>query len=135
MKIVGSKVALEQRVSDVIRKIKAIGGDKVRFIILYGSAARGGLTKLSDIDLAVFYDGDREERFGFRVKILGRVGDEFDIQTFQDLPVYMQKEILSRGNVVYFKDYRETFGIFLRIFREFEDLKPRLELYYSSLGV
>lgn len=135
MKISESKAALEQSMSDVIKKIKAIGGDKVRFVVLYGSAVKGKLTKLSDIDIAVFYNGDKSERFEFRKKILGRVGNEFDIQIIQDLPLYLQKDILSTGKVIYSVDYRETFEIFMKIIRGFEDFKPCLEIYYSGLGV
>lgn len=124
----------ENSILNVIKKIKELGKDKVRFILLYGSAARGELTSLSDIDLAIFFDGNRKERFDFRVKILGRVSDKFDIQTFQDLPLYIQKDILTTGKVIYFKDYREIFDIFMRTIREFEDFKPRLELYHHNLG-
>ncbi|GFO96050.1 nucleotidyltransferase [groundwater metagenome] len=135
MKILESKVALEQSMPDVIEKMRAIGKDKVRFVVLYGSAVKGKLTKLSDIDLAVFFNGDKSERFEFRKKILGRVGNEFDIQIFQDLPLYVQKDILSTGKVMYSEDYMETFEIFMKTIREFEDFKPRLEVYYSGLGV
>lgn len=135
MKILESKVALEQSMPEVIEKMRAIGKDKVRFVVLYGSAAKGKLTKLSDIDLAVFFNGDKRERFEFRKKILGRVGNEFDIQIFQDLPLYVQKDILSTGKVMYSVDYIETFEIFMKTIRGFEDFKPRLEVYYSGLGV
>jgi predicted nucleotidyltransferase len=50
-----SKKSLEPDVSDVISKIKDIGGNRIRFIELYGSAAKGRCTNLSDIDIAVFY--------------------------------------------------------------------------------
>ncbi len=129
-----SKKSLEQGVSDVIAKIKDIGGDRIKFIVLYGSAAKGECTKLSDIDIAVFYNGDKWERFQFRVKVLGRIGNNFDVQTYQDLPLYIQKEIISTGEVLYFRDYTEIFNTFMKTIREFEDFKPRLELYYSSMG-
>ncbi len=130
-----SKKSLEPDVSDVITKIKDIGGDRIKFIVLYGSAAKGKTTDLSDIDIAVFYSGDKRERFQFRVKILGRIGNKFDIQTYQDLPLYIQNEILSGGEVLYFSDYTEIFNTFMKTIREFDDFKPRLELYYSSMGV
>ncbi len=135
MRVQESKEALEQSISEVIKKIKDIGGERIKFIVLYGSAVKGKLTILSDIDLAVFYDGDKKERFEFRIKILGRIRNEFDIQTFQDLPLYIQKDIISTGKVICFRDYRETFEIFMKTIKEFETFKPRLELYYSSLGV
>ena len=130
-----SKGNLVPGISGVVEKIIIIGGDKVRFIILYGSAAKGEMTELSDIDLAVFYEGDKKERFDFRVMILGRVGNEFDIQTFQDLPLYIRKDIVSYGNVIFYKGYRELFNTFIRTIRDFEHFKPRLNMYYSGLGV
>jgi len=130
-----SKGDLDLGISAVAEKIKTIGGDKVRFIILYGSKAREEMTELSDIDLAVYFDGDKKERFDFRVKVLGRVGDEFDIQTFQDLPLYIRKDIASSGKVIDYKGYMEIFRIFMRTIRDFEHFKPRLDMYYSGLGV
>lgn len=130
-----SKGDLDLGISAVADKIKNIGGDKVRFIVLYGSKAREEMTELSDIDLAVYYDGDKKERFDFRVKVLGRVGDEFDIQTFQDLPLYIRKDIASSGKVIDYKVYMEIFRIFMRTIRDFEHFKPRLDMYYSGLGV
>lgn len=132
---VDSKIPLEHDISSVITKIKDIGGAKIRFIVLYGSAAKGVSTTLSDIDIAVYYDGDKQERFDFRVKILGRVGSKYDIQTFQDLPLYIQNDILSTGKVIYYRDFKDIFNIFMKTIREFEDFKPRLKLYYSSMGV
>lgn len=129
------KKPLEHDLSGVIKKIKDIGGKKIQFIVLYGSAAKGTGTGLSDIDIAVFYDGDYKERFEFRKKVLGRVASKFDIQTFQDLPLYIQKDILATGDVIYYRDYKEIFNIFMKTIKEFEDFKPRLELYYSGLGV
>ncbi len=126
---------MEPEISSVIAKIRDIGGAKIKFIMLYGSAAKGESTSLSDIDLAVYYHGDTKERFDFRIKILGRVSNKFDIQIFQDLPLYIQNEILSTGKVIYYGDYKEIFNIFMKTIREFEDFKPRLKLYYSSMGV
>jgi len=130
-----SKKSLEPDISDVITKIKYFGGDRIRFIVLYGSSAKGKSTNLSDIDIAVFHSGDKRERFQFRMKILGRIGNKFDIQTYQDLPLYIQNEILSNGEVLYFSEFAEIFNIFMKTIREFEDFKPHLELYYSSMGV
>jgi predicted nucleotidyltransferase len=134
MKIKSNK-SLEPDISEVISKIKDFGGDRIKFIILYGSAAKRQSTNLSDIDIAVFHSGDKRERFQFRMKILGRISNKFDIQTYQDLPLYIQNEILSSGEVLYFSDYKEIFDTFMKTIREFGDFKPRLDLYYSNMGV
>ena len=123
------------KVSDVCQRIMEMGGDKVGFIILYGSAAKEKTSGMSDVDIAVFYKGDKGERFQFRMKILGRVSDIFDIQTFQDLPLYIQKDIMSTGDILYYRDHTELFDINMKTIREYEDFKPHLDLYYSGLGV
>src|SRR3990172_1125792 len=96
----------EPEITNAVNKIKQLGNKKIRFIILYGSAVKGNFTDMSDIDIAVFYEGNKKERFDFRVKVLGRVNDRFDIQIFQDLPLYIQKDIISTGKMIYFRDYR-----------------------------
>jgi predicted nucleotidyltransferase len=134
MKIKSNK-SLEPDISEVISKIKDFGGDRIKFIVLYGSTAKKRNTNLSDIDIAVYHSGDKSERFHFRMKILGRIGNKFDVQTYQDLPLYVQNEILSSGEVLYFSDYTEIFNTFMKTIREFGDFKPRLELYYSNMEV
>ena len=125
----------KEDVYSVVNQIKKIGKEKIKFIILYGSVAEDNQTPLSDIDLAVYYEGSKEERFKFRMEILGNVNDKFDIQTFQDLPLYIRKEIISHGKILYQKNYSEIFDIFIKTIKSFGDFKPRLDIYYSGLGV
>ncbi|MHA1301872.1 MAG: type VII toxin-antitoxin system MntA family adenylyltransferase antitoxin, partial [Candidatus Helarchaeota archaeon] len=120
---------MEQEISKISKKIRKIGKEKVRFIILYGSIVKSKNTSLSDIDFAVFFKGDKVERFNFRKRILGRVRDKCDIQIFQDLPLYIRKDIITNGKVLFFADYKEIFEIYYKTIKEFENFKPRLELY------
>lgn len=123
----------KKEIQSVVNQIKKIGGKKIKFIILYGSFAEGKQTPLSDIDIAVYYDGSKADRFKFRMQILGNVNDKFDIQTFQDLPLYIQKEIISSGKILYQKSHSEIFDIFFKTIKNFGDFKPRLDIYYSEL--
>lgn len=118
----------EDKIHSVTNQILKLGGKKIRFIVLYGSLAEGNQTRLSDIDIAVYYDGSKEERFKFRMKILGRVNDEFDIQTFQDLPLYIRREVL-RGKVIYFDNNRFLYEITRRTSRDFDDFKLKFYDY------
>jgi hypothetical protein len=68
------------------------------------------------------------------MKVLGRCSNIFDIQSFQDLPLYIQKDIISNGRILYYRDYLETFNVFMKTIREFGDFKPRLDIYYTGLG-
>ena len=106
----------------------------VEFIVLYGSIAEGRNNKLSDIDIAVYPVGDKKERFESRIKMLGRLSDRFDIQIFQDLPLYIKMEIIRKGNILYYRDYGTLFGIYLQTIKEYEDFEKHLNTYYSYIG-
>ena len=76
-----------KRIQDVVQRIIEMGGSQVKFIVLYGSVSTKKQTPRSDVDLAVYYDADKRQRFKFRMKILGRIPPEFDVTIFQDLPL------------------------------------------------
>jgi len=124
----------EENIGRVIGRIRELGGDRIAFIALYGSVTKNRDTPLSDIDLAVFYEGNKEERFKFRMSVLGRTGDEFDVQIFQDLPLYIQKEVISYGKLLYYKEYNVVFDIYINVIKNFDDFKRHLNLYLSYLG-
>ena len=124
----------EENIGRVIGRIRELGGDRIAFIALYGSVTKNRDTPLSDIDLAVFYEGNKEERFKFRMSVLGRTGDEFDVQIYQDLPLYIQKEVISYGKLLYYKEYNVVFDIYINVMKNFDDFKRHLNLYLSYLG-
>mgnify|MGYP006307988747 FL=1 len=117
----------------VVKIIKKIGGKKIGFIIQYGSTVTGEQTPLSDIDIAVFYHGTKKQRFEFIITVLGSVDDQFDIHIFQDLPLYIQQEVISKGKLLYQRDFETTFDIFMRTIQRFSDFKPLLDIYYEGL--
>jgi predicted nucleotidyltransferase len=45
---------LSEKIDQAVQKIKSLGGDKVRFITLYGSASVGRTKEDSDIDISVY---------------------------------------------------------------------------------
>ncbi|KXA92682.1 hypothetical protein AKJ65_07200 [candidate division MSBL1 archaeon SCGC-AAA259E19] len=115
-----AELALEKAVN----RIKETDREKkVQFIILFGSSARGDSTDLSDIDLAVGYDGNERERFDFRIKISGELPQNFDVQIFQDLPLYLKKEVL-KGEVLFARDFGELHELALDVIREYDMFEP-----------
>jgi predicted nucleotidyltransferase len=111
------------------------GFDKVRFVILYGSVAEGRARAGSDIDLAVYYDGGREEAARFRFAALAELADDrCDIQIFSLLPLYIRTEVL-RGRVVYCPDERFLYDVAYRTVREFGDFKHRLYDYIGKEAI
>lgn len=119
------------KITNAVDTIKKIGGSKVKFIILYGSVAANNQTKQSDIDIAVYYDADKQKRFQFRIDILGHLPDNFDVTTFQDLPLYVQKEVF-KGKILYDSDYIFLNDLNRRTYQDFEDFKHRFYDYIKG---
>ncbi len=111
----------------IVRKILEIGGDRVLFILLYGSRARGDVRADSDVDIAVYYEGDERERFRFRVRVAGEL-PENDIHTFQDLPLHVIRQALREGKLLYVRDREKAQRILLKASRDAEDFEHRLRI-------
>ena len=103
--------------------------DRVKFVILYGSYAGGKENKLSDMDFAVYYERGDKKRFKFRLKLLAKLPDEFDVQIFQDLPLYVRMNVL-KGKVIYAKDLDFVYEIAYETIKRFEDFK---KYYYDYI--
>ena len=112
-----------------LRKMKDF--DRVKFVILFGSQASGKAGPMSDFDFAVYYEGNSDERYDFRKEILGRVPDKFDVHVLQDLPLYVQKEVL-KGKVIYAEDLTFVYDHAYEIIKRFEDFK---KYYYDYIGL
>ncbi|MDV2481525.1 nucleotidyltransferase domain-containing protein [Methanoculleus sp. Wushi-C6] len=119
-------------VRHALERLKNLEGfEKVRFIILYGSVAEGRARIGSDLDLCIYYDGDREEAARFRFAALSELADDrYDIQIYSLLPLYVRTEVL-RGEVIYCPDERFLYDVAYQTIREFDDFKHRL---YDYIG-
>ena len=93
---------ISEKIDRAVQKIKSLGGDKVRFITLYGSASVGRMKEDSDIDISVYYDdADASE---FRLTVLTELFDDvYDIKIFQQLPLPLRMQVLM-GKVLYSDD-------------------------------
>lgn len=105
---------------------------RIRFIILFGSVAEGRQTPLSDIDIAVYYEGNEDERFKFRVTASGNLSDKVDLQIFQDLPLTVKKEVIA-GKILFYQDYQFLFDEVMKVIKEYEFFEKYLNEYYAVL--
>jgi len=122
--------SLSDKIEHAVSRIRSLGGEKIRFIILYGSAVQGGMNEDSDIDICVYYDGDDASEF--RLKVLSDLFDDiYDIKIFQQLPLPLRKEVL-KGRVLYDDDTPFLYDKAYETIKEFESFKPR---YYDYLGI
>ena len=115
-----------------IEKIKNIDGfKKVKFVILYGSAAEDRTIKGSDVDLCIYYDGTSEEASRFRFNVLSELFDErYDVHIFQQLPLYIRVAVL-KGKIMYAADTRFVYEVARETIKDFEAFKHR---FYDYIG-
>ena len=111
---------LPKFVKEVVEDIKK--NEKVVAIILFGSWAKGRVTPLSDIDLAVIIkepDPKTEAEIG---SMCSRI---IDISLFHKLPVYIQHSILKDGIVLYLKKEDEDFykEVVLKVIRNYLEME------------
>lgn len=108
-----------------------VGFERVKFVILYGSYHAAGHREGSDIDLAVGYDAKtNHERSAFRLNVLSKLPKEFDVQIFEQLPVYVRKEVL-KGKAIFCSDENYLYEAAFSTIREFEDFKRH---FYDYIG-
>jgi len=120
-------------IDDVVKKIVKIGGERVLFVLLFGSRARGDARPDSDIDLAVYYEGDEKERFRFRILAAGELPDNVDLHVFQDLPLYVVHQALREGELVYVRDRNKAVSVLLRASRDAEDFMYRMRVIAGAV--
>lgn len=100
----------------------------VEFVIFHGSRARGTGMKTSDMDICIYFRGKGEEMSRFRLKLLSGLPSYCDVQIFQQLPLYIRKEVL-KGKVLYAKNMTFLYEVALNTIRDFEYFKPRFYYY------
>ena len=96
---------------------------KIEFIILYGSSL--GLYRLdnSDIDICLYIDDEKKNLSIIRLELLKKFNENFDIQMFQLLPLYVQIEVL-KGKILYVKEEDRIYEIANETIDEYEEFYP-----------
>lgn len=124
------------KIDNAVIKIKSIPGfENVKFIILHGSASRGEMKEDSDIDLCIYYKGDQEEASDFRYKVLSELfEDYYDIQLFENRPLYVKKEVL-KGEPVYLPDKKFLYDIAYDTIKEYDLFKKYLYDYIGKEAI
>jgi uncharacterized protein len=72
----------------------------------------------------------KSRRFDARKKLLGELPNTFDIHIFEDLPLYVQYQVLG-GKVLYSRDKPALVQRALHVIQECEDFKPICEYYIA----
>lgn len=76
--------------------------DRIEAILLFGSHAKGIVTRRSDIDICVVFTGiSLEEATKFRIRISGEFSENMDIQVFNILPQKIKRAIAGNHKILY----------------------------------
>ncbi|WP_297068278.1 nucleotidyltransferase domain-containing protein, partial [Thermococcus sp.] len=65
-------------------------------ILLYGSYVRGEATERSDVDVCLV-----NPKAGTYERVLERLGGKYDVKVFEELPLYIQIEVIKNHRVIY----------------------------------
>ena len=105
---------------------KARDDTDILAVFLFGSVARNEQNQLSDTDLCLALT---PRPFGFEGSALsGKRLDylqdfPFDLQIFQQLPIYVRRRVLREGRVLFVRDEDLLYELAFRTAQAFEDFK------------
>ncbi len=102
-------------------------------VILFGSVAKGESNSLSDVDICIALIPKRYNHIEFSHVMLKYSGiADFDINIFQQLPLYIRHRVLKEGRILFCKDEELLYSTALRTAKDFEDFR---HIYRSYLEV
>ena len=120
---------MDKNVNLFMKELKKIPDfHSVSFVILYGSQVENRATPMSDYDFAIYYDGNENKKFRFLVN--ANFDKKFDVKIFQDLPLYIRKDVL-KGKIIYVKDIGFVYDVAYKTIKEFERFK---KYYYDYIS-
>jgi len=117
---------------------KARQDEDVLAVFLFGSVVRKEHTHLSDIDLCLALVPKRTplEPAAFSHKRLDYLKDfTFDIQIFQQLPLYVRRRVLKEGRILFVRDEALLYELAFQTARAFEDFRPVYLSYLEEMRI
>lgn len=116
-----------------IKKIidKAKKDKRVIAVALFGSSLK---IEGRDIDICVFLDKrySNLEMSKKRLQFLRGLDDDFDIQIFQQLPIYIRSKILREGKILFCKNLKLLYDLAFLTIKEFDDFKDIYKSYIEN---
>jgi predicted nucleotidyltransferase len=121
------KNLLQRNIVEVEAKLKETLSmrDDIAFAFLFGSFTRGGMTRFSDLDIAIFFSGtvDFHKTYDLQEDLSELLGIEVDIVALNTASPVIKMQILSKGALLLDKDRRAYHEFFVKTVNEYDDLK------------
>lgn len=124
-------MSLLEKYSKIIEKIITLDG--VFAVYLFGSYAKGKVSKKSDLDLCFFVDSKNSNLIK---EIISYGNDELDISIFSDLPLSIKFDILKNGKVLKINNKEDFKEMKLKALRRYKDESWVFRnIYFKRYGV
>ncbi|MFH1585349.1 MAG: nucleotidyltransferase domain-containing protein [archaeon] len=109
---------------------RIINDKKVLAVLIFGSYARKEDYK--DVDVCIVLDKKylNKEMTSKRIDYHSDVSSKFDIQIFQQLPVYIRIKILKEGRIIFCKNEDRLYDIAFETIKEYNNFK---EIYIGYI--
>ncbi len=115
----------EKEINEAVKKLKK--NDFIHSIILFGSKISGKPIRRDDIDLCIIFDSQKMPSNKELVKILGLLGEKFDLSFFHLLPINVRKKVLEEGKILFTRNKLYVFELIKETDFEYPKYKNFLE--------
>jgi predicted nucleotidyltransferase len=105
-------------------------------VLLYGSAAAGEDTPRSDIDICIVAPQCKDRR-GLLGEVYSRLDvflKKYDVRNFEELPLYIQNQVIQNHEVLHARDIYELYEYFYTFRKLWEDQAPRQKVTGEELA-
>ena len=110
--------------------------DDILAILLYGSAAVGDETPRSDIDICIVLPSRKymKDILNEIYRKLDVFTKKYDVRIFEELPLYIQINIIESNKIIYSKDIFELYEYFYFIRKLWEDQMIRQQVTAAEMA-
>lgn len=110
--------------------------DDILAILLYGSVAKGEETQRSDIDICIISPSCKD-KLGLLNEIYRKLdvfSKKYDVRFFEELPLYIQINIIENNQIIYTKDVYELYEYFYYFRKLWEDQAMRQKVTPAEMA-
>jgi uncharacterized protein len=100
-------------------------------VALFGSSVRG---KGRDVDICLFLHEKASNLKMSKIRLKYLSEFDYDIQIFQQLPMYIRNRILKEGKILHCSDMDKLYSIYFDTIKEYGFYKKLYDMYLEEVG-
>lgn len=113
--------------------------EELQFAVLFGSAAKGTMNVLSDIDFAVMLDPcyKDETPYGYQATLIAELMHELerndvDVVILNKAPILLKYEVLRYGKFIHIRDMQSRIQFQIDTINQYEDFKALYQVHEEA---